>query len=324
MATIKDVVQLSGYSAATVSRVINSSGYVSEAARQTIERAMKKLDYAPSALAQNLSAGTAHAIGVIVPNVKQDYFVSLVNGIMTAALDAEQQLVLLPSIYDSQAEKEYLEQMKRHAYDGLIFISPALDLEQLVGYKDYGQLVVCQPVTDGQLNSVYVDRMQAYQQVFKWVKERGTDQIACLQSRTPDDSFTSWATDEAYRQVFHKSLTAELTYDEIWTYQDAYQAAEQLAGSEPQIDFILANGDDMVSGLRRYYLDHQLPMPVIIGQGTSVLDSALGIPRIDHHIDEVGKAAFRLAATTGKTTERVVIKSTFLPSWSIFINPNEK
>lgn len=74
MATIKDVSKLSGYSPATVSRVLNTSGYVSATARRKIEAAISELDYAPNALARNLSAGTAHFIGVVLPNIYQDYF----------------------------------------------------------------------------------------------------------------------------------------------------------------------------------------------------------------------------------------------------------
>ncbi len=57
MANIHDIARLSGYSTATVSRVINGHRYVSAAARARILTVMKQLDYVPSTMAQNLSAG---------------------------------------------------------------------------------------------------------------------------------------------------------------------------------------------------------------------------------------------------------------------------
>lgn len=52
-------------------------------------------------------------------------------------------------------------------------------------------------------------------------------------------------------------------------------------------------------------------MPQIIGQGTSVLDQALGIPRIDHHIEQVGQAAFQLATANQHEPQEIVIQATF-------------
>ena len=45
MRTIKEVAQQANVSVATVSRVINKSGYVKEATRKRIEQVIKELDY---------------------------------------------------------------------------------------------------------------------------------------------------------------------------------------------------------------------------------------------------------------------------------------
>ena len=54
MPGIKDVARRAGVGVATVSRVINNSGYVSEETKDKIEKAMKELDYMPNELARNL------------------------------------------------------------------------------------------------------------------------------------------------------------------------------------------------------------------------------------------------------------------------------
>ena len=53
--TIKDIAEMAGVSKATVSRVMNNSGYVAAETRTKIENLMKEYDYMPSALAVNLS-----------------------------------------------------------------------------------------------------------------------------------------------------------------------------------------------------------------------------------------------------------------------------
>ena len=50
MATIKEVAERARVSVATVSRVVNNSGYVSTDLRERVEEAMHTLHYKPSAL----------------------------------------------------------------------------------------------------------------------------------------------------------------------------------------------------------------------------------------------------------------------------------
>ena len=52
MATIQDVVKLSGVSVATVSRVIHNSPNVLPATREKVLAAIRELDYHPNRLAQ--------------------------------------------------------------------------------------------------------------------------------------------------------------------------------------------------------------------------------------------------------------------------------
>ena len=52
MASIRDVAKKANVGPATVSRVLNSSGYVSEESRRRIEQAMMELDYTPNELAR--------------------------------------------------------------------------------------------------------------------------------------------------------------------------------------------------------------------------------------------------------------------------------
>lgn len=54
MATIKDVANLAGVSVATVSRMMNNRGVVSDKTRRKVMRAMKELSYRPNEMARAL------------------------------------------------------------------------------------------------------------------------------------------------------------------------------------------------------------------------------------------------------------------------------
>jgi len=63
MTTIKDVAREAGVTPATVSYVLNNTGRVSEATRQRVMAAARRLNYRPSIIAQNLRAGESRIIG---------------------------------------------------------------------------------------------------------------------------------------------------------------------------------------------------------------------------------------------------------------------
>ncbi|VBN88988.1 LacI family DNA-binding transcriptional regulator [Burkholderia pseudomallei] len=81
MATIKDVAAIAGVSFTTVSHVVNNSRPVSADVRAKVERAIRELNYVPSAVARSLKARSTATIGLVVPNSTNPYFAELARGI---------------------------------------------------------------------------------------------------------------------------------------------------------------------------------------------------------------------------------------------------
>ena len=69
MVTNRDVAQKAGVSLATVSHVVNRTRPVSADTRKKVERAIKTLDYHPSALARSLSTRSTRTIGLMVGSI---------------------------------------------------------------------------------------------------------------------------------------------------------------------------------------------------------------------------------------------------------------
>ena len=78
MATISYVAKESGLAVATVSRIMNNRGYISEEARKKVEAAAEKLNYRPNELARSLSKQKNNTIGIIVPHIVHPYFAKLI------------------------------------------------------------------------------------------------------------------------------------------------------------------------------------------------------------------------------------------------------
>ena len=91
---IQDIARLANVSVATVSRVINNNDNVKEETRNRINRIIKENNYYPNLIARNLSKNENNTIGVIIPDIKNLYFASIMDGIVNEANKKELNIIL--------------------------------------------------------------------------------------------------------------------------------------------------------------------------------------------------------------------------------------
>ena len=84
-ATIKDVAVRARVSTASVSRVLNATGVVTESTRQRVLNAAQHLRYTPHEAARSLITRRTRTIGVLLPDIHGEYFSELLRGIDRAA-----------------------------------------------------------------------------------------------------------------------------------------------------------------------------------------------------------------------------------------------
>ena len=71
---IKEIARRAGVSSATISRVLNNSGYVKEETRQKVLKAVDEYNYVPSAIARSLSIQDSLSVGTIIPDIENEFF----------------------------------------------------------------------------------------------------------------------------------------------------------------------------------------------------------------------------------------------------------
>lgn len=76
-----DVAKKANTTVATVSRVVNDVGYVSDGLRQRVEKAIEELGYVPNANARTLKTNVSRTIGVVVGDVVNPYAIELANAV---------------------------------------------------------------------------------------------------------------------------------------------------------------------------------------------------------------------------------------------------
>jgi len=123
MVTQKDVAKSIGITSSTVSRFINNKGYLSDELRQKIKKAIKELDYKPNLIARSLKNKSSNTIGLIFPDIENEFFISLIKKAEETAFKNGYNIILC-NTNDSQEEEElYLEILKGKLIDGYILIT---------------------------------------------------------------------------------------------------------------------------------------------------------------------------------------------------------
>ncbi|QGU94652.1 substrate-binding domain-containing protein [Clostridium bovifaecis] len=124
--TIKDIAEKAQVSLATVSRVLNNSGFVKEEKRELVLKTIKELNYVPNSVARSLSTSQSNTIGVVIPDVNNPFFGEVIKGIATVADEEDFNIILCDT--DENIDKEFkaLEMLKKQRVRGII-ITPTSD-----------------------------------------------------------------------------------------------------------------------------------------------------------------------------------------------------
>ena len=134
MATIKDVAKDAGVSTATVSRVVNNSPKASQKSVDAVKLSMRKLGYRPNANARALVNKNTHTIGVLVGDISDPFFGSMIKSIDTVARENNKQVLIGNGYHNANDERAAIELLINSRCDSLIIHSKALTDDELLSF----------------------------------------------------------------------------------------------------------------------------------------------------------------------------------------------
>ncbi len=142
--SIKDISAMSGVSIATVSRIINGNGRYSKETEEKVKAIIKEHHYVPSMVAKGLRTHRMDNIGIIVPDITNEFFVKLVHELESALFASGYSSFICNTNENVEIEQKYLQMLKMQNVSGLIYISG--------GYNsDYKELA--------DIPTVFIDRV---------------------------------------------------------------------------------------------------------------------------------------------------------------------
>jgi LacI family transcriptional regulator len=175
-----NVAKAAGVSIATVSRVINSHGYVREKTRDRILEIMKELNYRPNNLARSLITKRSHAIALIMDDISNPFYPQLALGVENTAKSTGLSVIMCNLSGSAEQEIEYINNLLGRQVDGIIFVASRVDPTYYTT-----QLSLDVPIVrmDRQIiipgaDSVLVDHVVGAQKITKHLIDKGHTRIA--------------------------------------------------------------------------------------------------------------------------------------------------
>jgi len=118
--TIKEIASLLNISISTVSRALHKHPSIGLATQLKVQKLAQELNYEPNQAAIFFQKGKSYTIGLILPELSESFFSSVVSAVENAAYKKNYTVLIAQSHDDEGREKQLIQMMKNHRVDGLV------------------------------------------------------------------------------------------------------------------------------------------------------------------------------------------------------------
>lgn len=250
MATIHDVAALAKVSTATVSRVLNGTGFVDEKLKTRVNSAVQELRYQPNLVARAFRTQATLVIALVIPDIENPFFTSICRGVEDAANAAGYSVMICNTDEDIEKENQYLSMLTSQNVSGIV-ISPVSSIytniqpviERNIKVVSVGRTL---PV---KTDSVHVDNRKGGRIATENLIKSGYKKIACI---TGDKSASS--AEERLLGYKDALLDAGLEIDKRYQIysdfknQGGYNSVEKLLNLKDPPDSIFVANNRMTEG----------------------------------------------------------------------------
>lgn len=181
--TIREVASRAGVSVATVSRVMNGRGSVSERTRLTVDEAIRETGFRPNVIGRGLKTARSGTLGVLVPSLRNPIFADAVQGIEHAAEAGGYRILLTSSNYVPEKEVAAIDVLLCNRVEGLVLTvadeSTSRALEFL-GRAHVPFVLVFNPAGTASHSIVTIDNYAAAREIVSRLMQMGHRRVAMI------------------------------------------------------------------------------------------------------------------------------------------------
>lgn len=304
--TISDIAREAKVSCATVSRYLNKSGYVKEETRERIHKAIKDMNYTPSAIARSLSKCETNTIGVIVPDITNSYFGEIIKGISVIAENYNLNIILFNTNNYLEKEIKALNVLKEQRIKGII-MTPGFGVEEASNiYKETIErlnvplVLLAADIKFTKLNGVFVDNLKGGYDAANLLIKEGHTKIAIMSGILSSEPSVDRL--KGYEKALKENnipINENYILNGEFKLEKAYEITKEIMNREDSPTAIITCSNRMTIGVVKALREMGKSIPddlAIVGfNKIDFLDIfGMNITYIDDLPEELGKSAMKM------------------------------
>lgn len=303
---IADIAEMAGVSTSTAARIISGKGYASEAKRRAVEKVLKKVDYTPNIIAQELRSQRTSIIGhVVSSDYNNPYFARIGTALDKASEENGYHLLTVFRQESAESEQKLVEELARRMVAGIIFTGEVVSspdfIEKLIK-RGLPIIMIERPVDVDGITKILLDNYEGASNSAIHLIENGHGNVGFIGVwQQPVQEVEN----QRYRGFFDKCRQMGLEEDSIhrvfvkdYHREEGYKGIKKILESKNPPSAVFVASDILASGVLQYLYEKKIRVPedISITSCDDSLSDTLA-PRLDSvsfPMEEIGRLAVNM------------------------------
>lgn len=264
--SIKEIAKLANVSVATVSRVINNNGRFSQETKEKVMKIINDYGYTTNMAAKSLRMSKSKTIGLIVPNINNEWLSELVLEIENYFFERDYSVFICNTSQSEDKEISYFKSLDSQLVDGIICIS---GIEEIPAGTIQREIpIVCVDRKPKDHSNAYYVESNHYEGGYKATEElinQGCKKIAIV-SRNKTLSANKQRMEGYLQALKDYNLETNPKLQILFSpkepnYIGALNAAHRLIESKEEFDGVFATNDWRALGVINALKKHNIDVP---------------------------------------------------------------
>ena len=326
MVTRKDVAKKAGVSTATVSRVTSGRGYVSEEAREKVQKAIGALNYIPNNIAKSLTQNRSNVVAVLVEDLTNPYYLQILDAMEREG--AKYNLIISLFAVNKNDIDMVMTGLIENRVCAIIKLALFACNEKYISILEELEIytVNIKPRNVGELR-IHLNHALGIDSICAYLRDKGRRRLAYLAALgeelvRQDERLNAYLVSrKKYGLSEDDRLVVFANYPEERAFAVGYQSAKRLCERDVPFDSVLCMNDSVALGAMKYFQEKGFSIPAqvcVIGCDNIFMGQYVtpSLSTIDVETERQGIAYIRaIVRREGPRTEE--IRATFIPRESI-------
>lgn len=298
--TIKELSELSGYSPATISRVITNKGNVKEDTRIEIQKLLSKYNYKLNLSDGRKSAYRERMIMLLIGDMSNQFYIEQVTYLANSIRNNNYVPMIAYTGGEISEEEEYTEMAISEGYAGMIYLNVrgGEHLAQILNESKIPAIFLNRSINYASFDSVCSDNYRGGYMATKYLIERGHRKIGHLAgnrySNTTRERVRGY--EDAMKEGGIPLSDYSIYYGNL-DRESGYKFGETIIKEDRGYTAIFCGNDLMADGLYRALQDYGVRIPEdisIVCYDNTIISQNLNLTRVSSNPRKMGDRAIEL------------------------------